>query len=592
MLINVIQGFSMNLRLITSLAIMSLLILIAISCSSKSGIDPIRSQSSTGSSGETGQVVITLSKSGDADITTIENPYAITLTWKNGLIITNNGPTVYDFTLHRGDKTWSAGIIETGMTTSPLSIPLHEGANGFNVTFGEKGYIRINGQTIHFDAFDDASVIESSDGTEYIYNEVVFGFKDGTSDSERYRVIREHNLFLVGINTRLGMHTGRIDDGRDPFDVVTELEREPSVKWPGINGIMKAAWFPNDPAWNPNYPDTYRWNMERIEADRAWDVYKDGVENGVGDATVDKIVICIADTGVYPHEDFDLDPFDIQVSYTYSKCFVSPGCVAIDNMGHGTSCGGIAAAMGNNSWGIAGFVWDPYILSLKCMSDSAQGTWTTVTNSVTYIGELASQFSFLKFVANYSLGGYQADQFMQEAAIFTDSFPNTLLISAAGNNTTEADYYPACFDQFYSIGASTKAQFFNESKQRWEDQEVFNECPYGWSTNWNRKIWVCAPGTAYIPTLNFPWTTQYPFQDPDCPYDCRGWYCDHFAGTSAATPHVTGLAGLVWNKFPNWTKAQVMQRIADTADPMHVPSEKAGKLGTGRINAYRAITGN
>ena len=38
------------------------------------------------------------------------------------------------------------------------------------------------------------------------------------------------------------------------------------------------------------------------------------------------------------------------------------------------------------------------------------------------------------------------------------------------------------------------------------------------------------------------------------------------------------------------TKEEIKDRIKSTADEMSIPPEKQGKLGTGRINAYRALT--
>lgn len=562
---------------------------ILVSCSGKATIDPVRPSSTAGSGTVTGDIVLTLMPDRTVNVNTIEHPYAITVRWDNGLVITNDGPTVYDFTLNADGKSYSAGIVESGMTSAPLNVPLSQGSNGFKVTFSEKPWIEINGQIIHSDGFDDSKIIITGDDRDYVSNEVLFRFDDGTADSERYRVIREHNLFLTGYNSRLGMHVGRIDDGRDPYDVVSELEKESCIKDTSVNGIMRAAFFPNDPAWNPAYPNDWRWAMERIDAQRAWDIYKDGVWNGIGDATVTNMVLCVCDTGCHPHEDFDLDPYDKWASYTYSKSFVQTNGIPYDAYGHGTSVAGIAAAQGNNGKGLSGLAWDPYILSFKCLSDWGGGSWEQIANSIHYVGEIATQFPWLKFVANYSLGGGWSEQIMQDAATFTYAVPNTLLIAAAGNSGYFGYFYPSSYAEFVSVGASTKAQYFNEETEKYEDTEVANECP-GWGTNWNDDVDFCAPGTSYITTTNIPWNTMYDYPDPNCPWVCDGWYCDHFGGTSAATPHVSGLSMLLWSKYPTKTKQEIIQRIKDTCDPMHLPPEKVGLLGAGRINCYRAFT--
>jgi len=63
---------------------------------------------------------------------------------------------------------------------------------------------------------------------------------------------------------------------------------------------------------------------------------------------------------------------------------------------------------------------------------------------------------------------------------------------------------------------------------------------------------------------------------------------DYMSGTSMATPHVAGLAALVWSNFPDLTTAQVKQRILENGDAL--PSLQ-GKVKSGnRINAYKALS--
>ena len=58
-----------------------------------------------------------------------------------------------------------------------------------------------------------------------------------------------------------------------------------------------------------------------------------------------------------------------------------------------------------------------------------------------------------------------------------------------------------------------------------------------------------------------------------------------------ASPMVASLAALVKSKNPAWTPAQIMFQICGTADNIDGKnSGYGGKLGHGRINAYRALT--
>jgi PKD repeat protein len=63
-------------------------------------------------------------------------------------------------------------------------------------------------------------------------------------------------------------------------------------------------------------------------------------------------------------------------------------------------------------------------------------------------------------------------------------------------------------------------------------------------------------------------------------------------GTSMAAPLAAGVAALIWSRNPGWSAQQVKQTLlenADEIDSLGCNSTYAGKLGTGRINAYRAL---
>ncbi|MFH1542102.1 MAG: S8 family serine peptidase, partial [bacterium] len=73
----------------------------------------------------------------------------------------------------------------------------------------------------------------------------------------------------------------------------------------------------------------------------------------------------------------------------------------------------------------------------------------------------------------------------------------------------------------------------------------------------------------------------------------NGSYSGTNNGTSLAAPFVAGLAGLLLAASPGLTPAQIKDKIVTLADDIDSLQEAAyvGKLGSGRINAYRTVAG-
>jgi subtilisin family serine protease len=62
-----------------------------------------------------------------------------------------------------------------------------------------------------------------------------------------------------------------------------------------------------------------------------------------------------------------------------------------------------------------------------------------------------------------------------------------------------------------------------------------------------------------------------------------------YSGTSMATPHVSGIAALIWGANPSWTYADVKKRLIETSTPVRGLRRKSAS--NGRVNAYNAFHG-
>jgi len=245
-------------------------------------------------------------------------------------------------------------------------------------------------------------------------------------------------------------------------------------------------------------------------------------------------------------------------------------------------------AMGNNGIGMAGMAWNPLFLPIKVFSESKEfgqvGPVYRLLQGLMYVRDLAGRAPFFKFVVNMSLGGYEQtpSYWTTEAINQVCQRSNVILIAGCGNDKNDKNfaglpvdisadkYYPAALDKVISVGASSSLQ------NAGLDREVIDEDSIHWGTNWGATVDLCAPGSLSIYTTSRTGSNAYN---------------QYFGGTSASCAFVSGLSALIWSKNPTWTRDQVKTALINCCVPMSLPAEKIGKLGAGRIDAYRAFKG-
>jgi len=126
-------------------------------------------------------------------------------------------------------------------------------------------------------------------------------------------------------------------------------------------------------------------------------------------------------------------------------------------------------------------------------------------------------------ILTMSLGGLQASNMERNA--FQDLYDEGVLhIAAAGNAGNRACSYPACYDSVMSVGAT----------------DIDNDIA-SFSVH-NDENEIAAPGVNVKSTIP---------RDRYANYD----------GTSMATPHVSGAALVLWNKFPSATNIEIRDAL-------------------------------
>ncbi len=137
--------------------------------------------------------------------------------------------------------------------------------------------------------------------------------------------------------------------------VFDQMKRSSAVEFVEFDSVVTTTFVPNDTYYATPYPSSHygniaQWGPPAVSAPAAWD-------NTQGDSST---VIAIVDTGVD-----DTHP-DLAAKIVGKYSFTGK---VKDGFGHGTHCAGIAAAVTNDSVGVAGMCPNCKILSVKVLDE-------------------------------------------------------------------------------------------------------------------------------------------------------------------------------------------------------------------------------
>lgn len=232
---------------------------------------------------------------------------------------------------------------------------------------------------------------------------------------------------------------------------------------------------------------------------------------------------------------------------------------------HGTHVSGTIGAKANNGAGLAGVNWQVTIISAKFLGTRG-GTTANAIKAVDYITDLKTRHGLNIVATNNSWGGGGFSQGLLDA-IVRAAKADILFVAAAGNggsdsigdNNDAIANYPSNYNT--TAGAGYDAVIAVAASGRFDDLRTFSN--YGLNT-----VDLGAPGSLILSTT------------PKNTYE-------YFAGTSMATPHVTGTAALV-NAARGLTGAALKSAILKGVDP--VASLQNKTVTGGRLNAHNSMT--
>jgi hypothetical protein len=327
-----------------------------------------------------------------------------------------------------------------------------------------------------------------------------------------------------------------------------------------------------------------QWNMPLIEAPRAWDLTR-------GDPGV---VIAVIDSGCdLAHDDLSFSGPGMNLRDPTRN-----GAPVLDSAGqldpHGTNVAGIAAAIIDNAptpIGVAGVAGRCLVLPL------ATDGFTDVQIAAGIRAAADARVRVVN-ISGHTTWTSELTDAIDYAHAMGPSAP--LLCAAAGNGDARGLLAPARHPFVMACGGSDRRD------ERWSVV-----LPGGGvrGSNYGHErvdgVWkgvsVVAPAWDEFPDIGMPTTDitgnegAVRLPSPDGDY----WRIGGFSMTSCATPHVSGVAALLFSLYPGLDAEEVRRIIERTADKVgSVPYDvydgfpngtRNEEMGYGRLNAFHAV---
>ncbi len=271
-----------------------------------------------------------------------------------------------------------------------------------------------------------------------------------------------------------------------------------------------------------NMNDAQKWHYGMIKAPEAWTI-TEGSSN---------IKMAILDTGI-DHNHQSLKNF---VNTSLGKSFVGDN-TTMDVFGHGTHVAGTVASYGS----VSGVMKNATLIPVKVLADDGFGSVFGIEQGILYAADFGAD------VINMSLGGEGYVQSMNDACE-TAVAKGSVVVAAAGNWGVSPVIYPAGYNSVIAVGSvdsdRTRSNF----------------------SNYGDGLDIMAPGVNIYSTV------------PNNGYE-------YWSGTSMATPHVSGVVGLMRSANPKVTVSEIRKVLNNTAQY----AGPAWEYGAGIVDAFAAV---
>jgi subtilisin-like proprotein convertase family protein len=396
--------------------------------------------------------------------------------------------------------------------------------------------------------------------------------------------------------------------GTNALEISQKLSKEPGLGWACPNSYQKQEHFyiPND----TRFP--IQWHLRNtgqtggtpgadIRANLAWDVTQGG-SNSISISVIDSgfdlthpdlayrfnSLEFFGQTGVDDDGNGWMDDF---IGWDFYQNDNIPGWETTEGDYHGTPVAGIAAARGDNGFGVAGVAYKSLVLPVRISGPFGFTTYDNQASAVYYASGRTknglSQWASIH-VLNCSWGGGAPNTALSTAFSWASSSARsgkgTATFIAAGNSALDGKIpvaYPANLagqlSGVVAVGASN-------------DLDVRS----GYS-QYGPELDFVASSSRFNPASAGPGgtvSTDIQGSPGFSPTD----YTSVFGGTSSASPAAAGTAALAFALDSNLTAAQVRGLLRNTTDyiagDIYNPATGFNnEYGYGRLNANTAVRG-